>query len=121
LDDVVISHLEAPVALLTNRSEPIGHYLSVSLVGVSSSRDALGATVEVTSSGRTLTRQLTAGDGYQASNERRLIFGLGDNPSADELRIRWPSGAEQSFAQLQADREYLLIEGADEALAMQVD
>ena len=42
LEDVVISHLDSPTALLTNRSKPVGHVLLVRLVGVESSRDDKG-------------------------------------------------------------------------------
>jgi hypothetical protein len=56
---------------------------------------------------------MIAGDGYQASNQRRLLFGLGGTDRILELRIRWPSGHEQSFADLPADRELVFVEGSD--------
>ena len=43
------------------------------------------------------SRQMTAGDGYLASNERLLIFGLGDAVHIDELEVRWPAGTRQRF------------------------
>jgi tetratricopeptide (TPR) repeat protein len=112
-EDVVISHLDAPAALLTNTTAHAGHYLALHLVGTHSSRDAIGATLTLTADGRTQYRQLTAGDGYQASNERIIIFGLADATIVDSLSVRWPSGAEQQFADLEADREYLCVEGSN--------
>jgi hypothetical protein len=56
-------------------------------------------------------RQLTAGDGYQASNERRLIFGLGDAHEVDEVVVRWPSGTVQQFSNVPASCELQLTEG----------
>ena len=75
--DVCISHLDVPVALLANRTQNAGHYLAVKLSGRTCSRDAFGATIQLTAGGRTWTQPLTAGGGYMATNERKLIFGLG--------------------------------------------
>ena len=111
LEDVVVSHLDAPAALVTNQTAHAGHFLAVKLVGVASSRDAIGTTVELQVDDRTFVRQLSAGDGYMASNQRLLTFGLGEERHIDVLVIRWPSGLEQQFNDLSADRELLFIEG----------
>jgi len=111
LEDVCIGHLDTPVALVTNETASHGHWLSFRLVGVDSSRDAIGATVFVRCGQRTLMAQLTAGDGFQCSNERRLIFGLGTEETVDEIRVSWPSGLEQTFYDLQSEQELILVEG----------
>ena len=112
-EDVIVSHLEAPVALLTNTTQVAGHYLSIRLVGVESARDAVGTTVTVRAGGGSQVRQLTAGDGYQCSNERVLVFGLGDASRVDLLQVRWPSGDHQEFTHVPGNRKYLCIEGMD--------
>ncbi|MCY2993703.1 MAG: FG-GAP-like repeat-containing protein [Planctomycetota bacterium] len=114
-EDFVVSHTDAPAALVTNRTKQAGHFLAVKLCGVVSSRDAIGTTVRLTAAGRTLVRQLTAGDGFQASNERQLIFGLGPQNQIGELRVVWPSGLQQIFRDVPVDRHLLLIEGRAEA------
>ena len=111
LEDVVISHLDVPVALLTNTTQKRGHSLSLRLVGVESARDAIGTTVTVKSGNRTLVRQLTAGDGNQSSNQRLLVFGLGESSQAHRVEVRWPSGRIQEFENLAADTEYIVVEG----------
>jgi hypothetical protein len=83
------------------------------LRGVQRGRDAIGATAHVTTGRRTITRQLTAGDGFAASNERQLIFGLGDQDRVAELRIDWPGGASQVFFDLAADQRLLIVEGRE--------
>lgn len=113
-EDVVISHLDTPAALVTNTTPSAGRFLAIELRGVLSNRDAIGALVQVTQGGIRRSKQLTAGDGYQASNERRLIFGLGNAESVDEFLVRWPSGGTQVFTDLKAGIEYLLIEGRSE-------
>ena len=82
-DDLLVGHLEDDSALLTNTTPATGRFLSLKLFGVGSSRDAIGTTVRARFGDRTIVRQLTAGDGYQASNERRLILGLGQADAVD--------------------------------------
>lgn len=110
-EDIVISHLDAPAALLTNTTRNAGHFLALRIVGTESARDAIGATVQWTAEERSRFRQLTAGDGYMASNERQLVFGLGEARKADTVTIRWPSGLEQRFTEVEADCHWLAIEG----------
>jgi hypothetical protein len=113
LEDFVVSDLVAPSALLTNRTAKRGHFLAVHLRGVRSSRDAIGTRVTLKLAGRTIVRQLMAGDGYMASNQRQLVFGLGDNQRVDELQVRWPFGLTRTLHDLPADREIVLIEGQE--------
>lgn len=115
-EDFVVSHLDTPSALVANSTADAGHFLSVQLRGVDSNREAIGTVVRATTAGETRWKQLTAGDGYQASNQRQLIFGTGGRSSVDELQVRWPSGQVQHFANLTADAEYLLVEGRAEAI-----
>lgn len=110
-EDAVVTHLGSPLALLTNRTDKTGHFLALRLVGTRSSRDAIGATVQVSASGKTWTSQLTAGDGFLVSNQRQLVLGLGQVTSIQRLSIRWPSGERQELTNLAVDRELVLVEG----------
>jgi hypothetical protein len=121
LEDVAISHLDAPLALLNNSTAVSGHCVAIRLIGTASERDAIGARVTVRCGDLTLVRQLTAGDGFQASNERQLVFGLGDHGRVDVLTIRWPSGLQQEWFDLEADRRCLFVEGRDEPLVGRLD
>ena len=111
-EDFVVSHLDAPAALVSNASTGTGHFLAVQLRGVRSSRDAIGAEVTLVAGGRRSTQWLTAGDGYQASNQRQLVFGLGNREIVETLSIRWPSGLRQEFAELPADQALIFVEGS---------
>ena len=110
-EDFVVSHLGAPIALLINTTDEVGNYIRIGLRGSASDRDAIGTTVVAKYAGKTRMRQLTAGDGYQASNERVLVFGLGEAEQVDELSIRWPSGLEETFTDLPVNQELLILEG----------
>jgi tetratricopeptide (TPR) repeat protein len=110
-EDFVVSHLDSPAALVTNHTPRVGRFLAIQLRGGASDRDAIGAKVSITSGNRTWTRQLTAGDGYQASNQRQLLFGLGDSETVDRVEVEWPSGLHQVFEIASLDTQLLLIEG----------
>lgn len=110
-EDLCVSHVSDPVAILTNRTQDPGHCLSLRLVGVRASRDPIGAQVTLTSGGRTLVRELVAGDGYAASNERRLYFGLDTSTDQVDVAVDWAGGVVQCFSGMAVDAEYVLIEG----------
>ena len=60
------------------------------------------------------TRQLAAGDGYFASNQRQLVFGLGSQTRIDRMTVRWPSGVEQVFnSSVPVNSEITVIEERD--------
>ncbi|MGY8687220.1 MAG: FG-GAP-like repeat-containing protein, partial [Verrucomicrobiales bacterium] len=82
------------------------------LVGTKSNRFGLGARVIVLfkDSDQTLTRYLTSARGFMSCPEPRLHFGLGDHQEIAVLTVHWPSGHEQSFENLKADRLYSITE-----------
>lgn len=118
LDDFAVSALETPAALVANETEHAGHFLTVELRGVRSSRDAIGASVTCQTGDRLQTRWLTAGDGFHASNERRLTFSAGAADRVDRLSITWPSGLVQHLAGIPVDQQIVVIEGAPDFAAL---
>lgn len=120
-EDVVISHLDAPAALVTNRTQKVGNFLQLRFVGTESERTPIGTTVTLEAGGRTWVQQLTAGDGYLASNERLLTFGVDSATQADRIVIRWPAGSTQEFTKVGANQTLLCIEGRQQLLPLTVD
>lgn len=113
-EDFCVSHLDVPAAILSNETPETGHFLTLHLRGVRAERDAIGTVVSVRAGDRRWVQQLTAGDGYMASNGRQLIFGLGAIELIDEIRIRWPSGSEQIFQKMPTNTELVAVEGRRE-------
>ncbi len=112
-DDLAVSHINSPFALMMNESPHRGKFLSVRLRGVASDREAIGATVRVTAGEKTWSKQLVGGDGLSVSNERVLIFGLGATERIDSISVAWPSGADELFeGAIPSDSELLLVEGS---------
>lgn len=116
-DDFVVSRLIDPAALVVNRTPVTGHFLAIRLVG-RRYRDAIGSEVKVTAGNLTLVKQLTAGDGFECSNERKLTFGLAQAARIDSVQIVWISGLTQEFTNVELDREVLIVEGMNEPLVM---
>lgn len=101
--DVVMNCLNGPAVILFNTANR-GNYLTLRLQGTRSNRDGLGALVRMRSAGRTQVAIATQAASYQASNDRRVRFGLGSASSAEEIEIRWPSGVRQLLRGVAANR-----------------
>lgn len=114
-EDFAVSHIGSTAALVMNRTSATGHWIGLRLVGVRSERDAIGAKITVSTSGRKWHKQLLGGNGYMASNQRRIVVGLGERQAAEFVLITWPSGYRERFAVSEVDREYVLIEGTGRA------
>lgn len=113
--DFAVSNVGMPASLVTNRSMGVGRFLNVRLRGTLSARDAIGSMVEVATDQGRWTKQLVAGDGYMASNERFLQFGLGQIRSVASVRVKWPSGVTATFEDLPTDVTLEVVEGAPQA------
>jgi len=60
-----------------------------------SSRDAIGATVKVTTNSRQFIKRLSCGEGLAAQNSRQLIFGLANDADIQSVLVTWPTGTVQ--------------------------
>ncbi len=109
--DVVISFLDAPAAVLTNHTPTKNHAVTLQLVGTDVDREAIGTVVELSLGERRLVAQLTAGDGYMASNERKLILGMGHQDHIERLQVNWTDGTSAVFSGLAADQDYIIRQG----------
>jgi hypothetical protein len=120
--DLAIVHQDRPAALLANETLETGSRVVLDLHGVHSNRDAIGARIALTVGGVTRTHEIVGGDGFFASNERRVIIGVGRmaNPAAlethhelsrvESLEIRWPSGRVDRWSDLPLDARLILVE-----------
>ena len=96
-------------SLWVNRNPSVAKTLAVVLQGdptgpgpYRSTRDALGAVVTVDARGLKRAQVVAAGYSFLSSGSRTLFFGLGDAPSADAVRVLWPSGRETVLANVPA-------------------
>lgn len=89
------------------------HWIEIDLLGTVSPRAAIGAKVYVTAGGVTQLREQSGSYHRWSQNHARIHFGLGQNTEASEVRIEWPSGQVDVYANVGADKLYDATEGAD--------
>lgn len=115
--DFAVTHLDESASLLINESEHSGQSIRFFLTATHSHRDAIGARITATVGENTVHGQLMCGDGYLCSNQRVVVFGTGSHLEISDVRVAWPSGRNEQFGTLETGREYLLVEGTEEAHA----
>ena len=102
--DIMVSNLNDLPNLLRNDSENSNHWLTLRLVGTKSNRDAVGAKVAALVAGGTRVVELRGGGSYLSHSDLRVHFGLGSHGQVDQLEIRWPSGQQQTFNDIQTNQ-----------------
>ena len=110
LDIFVINRDESPT-LYENRSSNPG--ITIQLRGRASNHFGIGAKVQIETSAGKMVRQLFPARGYLSSDEAVAHFGLGNDPGAKRLQVKWPSGRTQEFTDLDAGHSYLITEPDD--------
>ncbi len=126
--DIALLNINTPVlSLYRNQQSAIGNprnMIAVKLVGGNrkatpstqfTSRDGYGARVRVNLSQRSLTRQHRCGEGLAAQNSRYLLFGIGENDSAESIEVQWPSGKTQRLENVTAGQLATVFENATES------
>ena len=114
--DVLFGRLDDTPVLLRNDAGQDSFWVGVRLQGGGgggSNRDAVGARVTARMGEKTLVRWVKGGSSYASSHDLRLVFGFGEveTPTAVDLEIRWPGGAEQALSGLELGRYHLIVEG----------
>jgi hypothetical protein len=93
------------------------HSIKIRAVGTASNRSAIGTVVTIRTGDIVQTDQVTGATGYAGQNSLLLHFGTGQSEIIDEMRVRWPSGVEETFTDIPVDR--LLTVTEMEGIAVQ--
>jgi len=101
--DVVVSALAAPAEIWINESPGANHWLEFKLQGTKSNRDGIGALIKVVTKSGTQYNHMSTSAGYASSSAAPVHFGLGADPLADLVEIRWPSGVTQQLRNVAGD------------------
>ena len=110
--DLVFASYDAPVTVCRNDADS-NHAIIFDLHGTASNRFGIGATVRIeTEAGRQM-RTLTLQRGYLSTSEPMVHFGVGAATTIRKVTVEWPSGLQQEFANLAADRRYTVTEPAE--------
>jgi len=108
--DVLVISQNEPMAFFHNRTDG-GHFLTLRLEGTASNRDAVGAGLSLKCGSRVQVATCLGGGSYQSASDPRMCLGLGKSRQIDWVDVRWPSGRQERFTNLEADNGYHLREG----------
>jgi hypothetical protein len=113
--DVVVANGAGPARLLLNNVGNQNHWIGLRLLGASSTgiaRDAIGARVAVIrSSGPTLWRRAHTDGSYASASDPRVLVGLGRAVERPRVRVIWPEGVTEEWADLPIDQYSTLKQG----------
>ncbi len=110
--DILELNLNDRSRLLRNVGGDKGNWIMLKLTGVTSNRDAIGTTVEITIDDMTQTRWRMSSSGYLSQSDPRLHFGVGDATTIDVIEIHWPTGTKQTLENVEVN-QVLTIEEPD--------
>ncbi|MDA1267140.1 MAG: FG-GAP-like repeat-containing protein, partial [Planctomycetota bacterium] len=96
--------------LFENQNDP-RPFLRLRLRATRGHPSALGAVVEVNAGGKTRRARMRLTEGFQSQVPSDLHFGLGGEALVEEVLVRWPSGAVDTYRGLPLDRRVTLTEG----------
>ncbi len=118
--DILVANDNGQLRLLVNHAANQNHWIGLRLVAHVRSvrlqadqiRDMVGARVQIIRDGApTLWRRAHADGSYASSNDPRVLVGLGPSTAAPRVKVTWPSGKVESFANAPIDRYTTLVEG----------
>ena len=72
------------------RRRTANSWVGLQLRGTRSNRDAIGASVQISSCGKTQFETVRNGGSYLSRNDPRLHFGLGACAKVDRVTVTWP-------------------------------
>lgn len=102
--DLLAVDYEGLVMLLQNQTRSDNHWLKLDLHAAAPNSFAYGARVVGKSGDQIWLADVSPASSYLSSSDPRIHWGLGRITRLDTLRIRWPSGREQTLREVAADQ-----------------
>ena len=111
-EDIVVGTASGPTRLFVNNVGNKNHWLGLRLTGVGG-RDMLGARVSVMrGNGPTLWRRSRSDGSYASANDPRVLVGLDASTAPVTVRVQWPDGKTEEWANQSIDRWTTLKQGS---------
>ncbi len=93
--DLLITQNDLPPVLLRNDSGGHNNWLQLALKGEHDNRTGIGTKVEVSAGALQQKWEVPGASGYLGQGSTEIHAGLGDETSADIVRLLWPTGVVQ--------------------------
>ena len=111
-EDVVVGTANGPTRLFINNVGNKNHWLGLRLIGVGG-RDMIGARVSIVRpSGPTIWRRSRSDGSYASANDPRVLVGLGTSTAPVTVRVQWPDGKMEEWADQAINRWTTLKQGS---------
>ena len=114
--DVLLTTNGGPALLYRNDLTAPHKSVRLTLRGVRSNRDGIGARVRARVGQTWMTRMVRTGSSYLSQSELPLTFGLGGAGQIDELVVEWPAGTKDHLTSVPGGGRYTVTEGAGSAV-----
>ncbi len=109
--DLVVSHVNQPVAVLENQGPLVSRSLTVELTGTKSPRWSIGTVVRLITTQGAQIRQWRGGGSFASTSDPRLLFGIPAGQFPVRLEISWPSGLRETIPLETWTRRIHIVEG----------
>jgi hypothetical protein len=111
-EDLVISNLNEPVAILSTESPSQHNWLAIRIIGRSSSRSSIGAVAVAQIGGKTLTRQIRGGSSFASTSDSKLHFGCATAKVVDQIEVTWIGGSRTVLKNVPCNQVVTILEPA---------
>lgn len=111
--DIIVNNEAANMFLWENNCSvnSNNNWLKVKLEGTVSNKDGIGSFIEISINGNKQYRYTVAGEGYLSQNSNTEFFGLADNSVIDYVKVKWLSGIEDVYVNVNANQILDVMEG----------
>jgi hypothetical protein len=109
--DLLMTTNNGPAVLFRNDGPAANRCLRFRLVGTTSNRDGIGATVRVFHEGASQSRVVKSGSSYLSQSELPVTFGVGRRDRVERVVVSWPSGRTEEHKNVPTGRAYECVEG----------
>ncbi|NUY82007.1 VCBS repeat-containing protein [Flavobacterium sp. MAH-1] len=93
-------------------------WIKVTLQGVESNRNGIGARVEIEGTWGKQTREIRSGQGFSNMSTLNAHFGIGSATAIPVVRVVWPSGTVDEYLNVSTNSTLFVLEGSSPALGV---
>ena len=109
--DFMISNNNGRAAVFYNSGKPKNNWIGFELQGVKINRDAIGSKIILKTKSGIQTSWVNPASSYLTSNDKRVLFGIGNDDMILSLEIHWAGSKQDKFVNLKPGFYYKIIQG----------
>ena len=109
--DFIISNNNGRAAVFYNSGKPKNNWIGFELQGEKTNRDAIGSKILLKTKSGIQTSWVNPASSYLTSNDKRVLFGIGNDDMILSLEIYWAGSKQENFVNLKPGFYYKIIQG----------